>query len=51
MKIFKHSCLALLAFSSLVFTTLAFAQMADIEYEWEEKRNTQGIVIQTSEVA
>jgi hypothetical protein len=46
MNIFKTLCLALLLTPHLVF-----AQMENSNYEWKEKRNKGGIVIQTSEVA
>jgi hypothetical protein len=46
MKILKILCLAL-----PVLPHVVFAQMANTIYEWEEKRNKQGIVIQTSAVA
>jgi hypothetical protein len=46
MNIFKTLCLAL-----LVLPNIVFAQMANTQYEWEEKRNKKDIVIQTSAVA
>ncbi|MFT6100012.1 MAG: hypothetical protein ACJAYF_002563 [Arenicella sp.] len=46
MNIFKKLCLSL-----LLIPNLAFAQIENIEYKWEEKRNKNGIVIQTSNVA
>lgn len=46
MKVSKYLFLAL-----LVLPRTLLAQMGDIEYQWEEKRNKKGIVIQTSKVA
>lgn len=56
MKISNYLSSALFVFSAMVFSalalpTIAFAQTENIEYEWEEKRNKKGIVIQTSKVA
>lgn len=55
MKIFNYLrsvvLITAMVLPTIFMPTMAFAQMENIDYQWQEKRNKEGIVIQTSEVA
>ena len=51
MKIPKYFNLAQLLLLAIFSSNTSFAQLENVEYHWEEKRNKKGIVIETSKVA